>query len=364
MLKGYNKIGSRLDTHLPITLPILRQIMCAAPSVATTPYECVMFRAMCATAFFAFLRIGEITATSQNSETLHLNQLGKLTDNSGTVISYELTFQDFQHHYNQLSTVNNTCPVQALLDYISVRGTTAGSLFQTFDGSPVLGSVFSDLLSLAVRHCGLDPTKYKGHSFRIGAASHAAGRGSSDSQIRLLGHWKSNAFRNYIRVPSLDFLNVGWGGTAPANRFSTVLGITATGVSVILGAYLSAFPAVGLSRGYALTSPRPSFSFKSICPQTVAEALLCCVFPSSCYFNVTIYGLHDVSLFSNALNARGFLLCISSFYGRGRVLASILNLLSCWGGVASFTQGYLWRLFDFPPWLGNILIFRLQFVYY
>ena len=110
MLKGYNKIGSRLDTHLPITLPILRQIMCAAPSVATTPYECVMFRAMCATAFFAFLRIGEITATSQNSETLHLNQLGKLTDNSGTVISYELTFQDFQHHYNQLSTVNNTHP--------------------------------------------------------------------------------------------------------------------------------------------------------------------------------------------------------------------------------------------------------------
>ena len=148
MLKGYNKIGSRLDTRLPITLPILRQIMGAAPSVATTPYGCLMFRAMCATAFFAFLRIGEITATSQNSATLHLNQLGKRTDNSGTVISYELTFQDFKHHYNQrplsitLTRHPGACPVQALLDYISVRGAAAGPFFQTFDGSPVLRSVF------------------------------------------------------------------------------------------------------------------------------------------------------------------------------------------------------------------------------
>ena len=109
--------------------------------------------AMCATAFFAILRIGEITATSQNSETLHLNQLGKLTDNLGIVISYVPTFQDFKHHYIQrplsitLTRHPGACPVRALLDYISVRGTAAGPLFQTSDGSPVLRSVFSDLLS-------------------------------------------------------------------------------------------------------------------------------------------------------------------------------------------------------------------------
>ena len=51
--------------------------------------------------------------------------------------------------------------------------------------------------------CGLDPSRYKGHSFRIGAASYAADRGFSDAQIRMLGRWKSNAFLCYIRAPSL-----------------------------------------------------------------------------------------------------------------------------------------------------------------
>ena len=40
--------------------------------------------------------------------------------------------------------------------------------------------------------------------FRIGAASHAAECGYSETQIRLLGRWKSDAFKKYIRLPSLQ----------------------------------------------------------------------------------------------------------------------------------------------------------------
>ena len=71
------------------------------------------------------------------------------------------------------------------------------------DGLPVSPSNFSQRLSAAVQLCGLAPSRYKGHSFRIGAASHAADRGWSDAQIRALGRWKSNAFQRYIRVPTL-----------------------------------------------------------------------------------------------------------------------------------------------------------------
>ena len=41
---------------------------------------------------------------------------------------------------------------------------------------PVSRKVLADLLSLSLKACGLDSTRYKGQSFRIGAASFAAER--------------------------------------------------------------------------------------------------------------------------------------------------------------------------------------------
>ena len=42
--------------------------------------------------------------------------------------------------------------------------------------------------------CGLKMSVFKGHSFRIGAASAAAFRGRSDAQIRAMCRWPSYAF--------------------------------------------------------------------------------------------------------------------------------------------------------------------------
>ena len=77
------------------------------------------------------------------------------------------------------------------------------ALFRTYDGHAVSRKLFTDYLALIFRVCGLDPTKYKGHSFRIGAATFAAECGFSDAQIRSMGRWKSDAFRKYIRGPGL-----------------------------------------------------------------------------------------------------------------------------------------------------------------
>ena len=62
---------------------------------------------------------------------------------------------------------------------------------------------FVTQLKAALKFNNLDCALYKAHSFRIGAASWATAKGFSDSQIRLLGRWKSNAFLKYIRTPSL-----------------------------------------------------------------------------------------------------------------------------------------------------------------
>ena len=111
----------------------------------------------------------------------------------------------FEEHYNWNDSKRRSdiCPVQSLLDYFSRRALSDGPLFRTYDGHAVSRKLFTDYLALIFRVCGLDPTKYKEHSFRIGAATFAAECGFSDAQIRSMGRWKSDAYRKYIRGPGL-----------------------------------------------------------------------------------------------------------------------------------------------------------------
>ena len=163
-----------------------------------------MFQAMCSTAFFGFLRVGEITFSAMTPPPIQIHQLTKLVD------GFKIKFLNFKHSYNQppfylvISPQSTFCPLKILLQFLSARGDSQGALFIQDDGSPVSRSWFSVQLSSAIRLRGLNPSFYKGHSFRIGVASHAAERGMSDTQIRILGRWKSNAFLKYIRVSSLS----------------------------------------------------------------------------------------------------------------------------------------------------------------
>ena len=165
-----------------------------------------MFKAMCTTAFYAFMRIGEITATKQAPDVIQLSQVTMLSTASGFIASVKLTFHQFKHHYNQ-PPVSIIIPRQAgvcLLRYFSLRGSGPGPLFQHLTRVPVNRTEFAEWLARVITHCGLDSTKYQGHSFRIDAASHAAACGYSDSPIRLLGRWKSDAFKRYICIASLS----------------------------------------------------------------------------------------------------------------------------------------------------------------
>ena len=210
MLKGYKKLGARIDTRLPITLSILRNILRQVPALCSSAYETHLFTAMCSTAFFAFLRIGEITVCSRSPSVLHIGQVVKMVEPSGFIAGLKITFHDFKHSYNQrpvvltLSRRSDICPVQNLLEYLSVRGLTDGPLFRMPSGSAVPRTSFTKFLSMLFRGCGLDTMKYKGHSFRIGAATFAAECGFSDAQIRAMGRWRSDAFLKYIRIPSLS----------------------------------------------------------------------------------------------------------------------------------------------------------------
>ena len=54
ILKGYSKLTPAHDVHLPITPPILRQIIASFQRTTGSAYQLQMLTAMCSLAFFAF----------------------------------------------------------------------------------------------------------------------------------------------------------------------------------------------------------------------------------------------------------------------------------------------------------------------
>jgi hypothetical protein len=72
----------------------------SAAKLADSPYNTSLFQAMCVFAFFAFLRIGEITL-SNTGNTIQLQQLTKLVNDKKEVEALKITFLNYKHSYNQ-----------------------------------------------------------------------------------------------------------------------------------------------------------------------------------------------------------------------------------------------------------------------
>ena len=128
MLKGFNKVGFRLDSRLPITLPILDKSISVAPSLVGSPYQICQFQAMCLLAFFAFLQIGEMTSSSgcTDNPPLQISHLNKLLSPSRDLIAFRITFGSFKHSYNGhlfsivVSHQPQSCPAELLVKYLAM----------------------------------------------------------------------------------------------------------------------------------------------------------------------------------------------------------------------------------------------------
>lgn len=131
MMKGYSKIDIRIDSHLPITLPILHRLISSSSQLSCSGYNIMLFQAMCLFAFHTFSRIGEITHTQANHK-IQIEQLSQVKNSQNEIVSFQLTFYDYKHSYNQrpftLSILpsNACCPVQYLLAYLRIRGNSPG----------------------------------------------------------------------------------------------------------------------------------------------------------------------------------------------------------------------------------------------
>ena len=72
-------------------------------------------------------------------------------------------------------------------------------LFTFASGKPLSRSSCLKHLHAALSKMGYNHKNFNTHSFRIGAATSAAHAGISTSLIKVLGRWRSDAYRRYTR---------------------------------------------------------------------------------------------------------------------------------------------------------------------
>ena len=168
----------------------------------------VLFRPMFLLAVQAFLRIEEITVSSSimtNKIIIDLNEIEiTLIPSSLTITCTFSILSTSLQNFSQVrlvANIRNPCIVSIMSKYLSLRDYAPGPLF-VFNGKPVSQSFFKNIFQSALCATGLNNTHIKTHSFRIGAVTTALMKGYTYPQIQQMGRWKSQAFKNYIRVPS------------------------------------------------------------------------------------------------------------------------------------------------------------------
>ena len=94
------------------------------------------------------------------------------------------------------------CPLSAMEKYLrrvsQYPAVRAQPLFTFRDGSPLTRHSCLKHLRRFLCKAGYAPGDFNTHSFRIGAATSAAHSGLPAHQMKLLGRWKSKAYRRYI----------------------------------------------------------------------------------------------------------------------------------------------------------------------
>ena len=153
----------------------------------------MIWAAMC-TGFFGFLRAGEFTADGTFDPEAHLScQDIRIDSHTHPSAIRMLIKKSKTDHYGSgayiflARTNTDLCPVTAILNYLAIRPATLGPMFVFEDGAYLSRQKLVQSLNRSLAATGIDPQFYKGHSFRIGAATTAAALGIQDSLIQKMG---------------------------------------------------------------------------------------------------------------------------------------------------------------------------------
>ena len=193
-----------VDIQIPVTQPVLDEVIRFLRLTNSSAFQRSLYSTMFLGAFYGLFRIGELATKSTRvaASVIQFNNLTSLSTHEAkiSISNYKHNTSNRPFDIIRAREVSQPfCPVAALLQYCSTRGDHPGPLFCNADYSPISVDQFSCELQQCLAFCGLDTSRYKSHSFRIGGACHAADKGYSDAKICALGRWKSEAFTVYLR---------------------------------------------------------------------------------------------------------------------------------------------------------------------
>ena len=201
-----------LDKKLkPIEKDLLHTMVEAIPFSCFDVYSCSLVKSLFLLTFYACLRAGEIVHSDKTDHTQCLKHLKEHNN------SYTITFESYKHS-GQLPPISDDqdselpqivlhaledkvhCPVRALKAFLRMRGGKSGPIFINKEGQPIKRTHLTNWMKKTLEMAGMPPARYNTHSFRIGRTTQLARDGYSDEIIRRTGRWKSNAYKDYIRI--------------------------------------------------------------------------------------------------------------------------------------------------------------------
>ena len=209
-LMGVQKLRPSKDIRDPITFSMLTEMVNKIDFSIEDIYTRSLLRCMFFLAFRAFLRISKITYEHSSSKTNHCIYLSNIKINHQDR-TLELLFNSYKHKKGDKPFCliikgdgSHCCPVRLMAEYLYHRKFAPGPLFIQSNMQPVDRKYFNEKLNFILKVCGFDQNKLhiRSHSFRIGAATHAIQKGYTNEQVEIMGRWRSQAFKRYIRVSS------------------------------------------------------------------------------------------------------------------------------------------------------------------
>lgn len=201
-VKRVHGMHSRLH-RLPITGRVLQQLVASFRSASwLSATDRLMLTAAATLAFHAFLRCSELTTgLTRRSMTVHNQPQPHLE----FVLPASKT-----DPFRRGATIaigrcaGPCCAVAAVSAYLQATAGRSpdGPLFQFTSGMQLSRLTFTQSLQHALADAAVpQASAYKGHSFRIGAATTAAQAGVPAWLIKTMGRWSSDAYMVYIRTP-------------------------------------------------------------------------------------------------------------------------------------------------------------------